>query len=528
MTQTWRDRLLLFALAVMVNGSVAALVSQPGYVDAYYYFNGGQIIANGRPLTEPYIWNYAYAAGSLPVPAFGFWQPLPSLLAALGIAALRFLPPFDAAQVVFVLLAAIIPVLAYHVASRLGERRHALLAGLLAVFSGFYVIVWSLPESFTPFALCGAASLLLAGEGMARRRRREWLIAGVFAALSHLARADGLLLIGIVVIMALLIRLPARARLMFAGLALAGYVVTISPWLLRNFAVFGGLQPPGGLNALWLMEYNDLFNYPQNVTPARYFAAGWNAILAVKWDALVTNTTSFVAVVNLIFLTPLTLIGLWRRWRNDRLKPALWYGVALFAAMTFAFSLVGARGGYFHSAGALIPFVFSAAALGLDDILHWAVARRGWNFHASSRFFGASLIVMAALLTGYLIMLRIVGLPLSGEVAYNTADAVYAEIGAELARLDVPPDAPVMSNNSPGFYYFTGHGGVPLPNGDEATLLQAADDYGVSYLVVDHNVPDGLVSLFKHGPVSRRLELIQVYGSDSAATYLYRIQPQGP
>ncbi len=526
MNQRTRDLLLLAALSILVNGIVAALVAQPGYIDAYYYFNGGKAIADGHGFVEPYLWNYAYTHPTLPAPAFAFWQPLPSILAAIGIALLRFVPAFDAAQVIFVLLAAALPVLSYLIGSELGERRHALLAGLLTVFSGFYVIYWSLPESFTPFAVSGAGALALAGAGMRWRRGWPWLAAGVCAAFGHLARADGVLLIGVVLAMALLTRVPTRARLTFAALSLVGYGIVMIPWYWRNWVTFGGLQAPGGLNALWLIEYNDLFNYPQNVTAVRYFAAGWGTILGMKLDALWINLWRFIAEDNLIFLTFLTPIGLWRRWRNAWLKPAVLYGIALFVAMTFAFSLVGANGGFFHSAGALLPFVFPAAVLGLDDVLHWAAARRGWNFRMAGRFFGSALIVMAALLTAYLVAARVVGLPYSGQIVWNNSHTVYAEIGAELSREGALPDAPVMSNDPPGFFYFTGHGGIALPNGDEPSLLRAADDYHVEFLVVDKNVPDGLISLFEHGPSTNRLQLIDTFGGGTGKVYLYRVLPR--
>ena len=530
MSLAWRDRLVLIGLAVIVNGIVAALISQPGYVDAYYYFNGGLAIAGGHALTEPYIWNFAYATGSLPVPAFGFWQPLASVLTAAGIVALPFLPPFDAAQAVYVLMAAVLPLLTYHVASRLGERRHAMLAGLLTVFSGFYVFYWSLPETFTPFALSGATTLILTGEGLNRPRRWIWAAAGGCAALAHLTRADGLLLIAVVVMMPLLRNsLPGRERFFAAALAMGGYTIVMLPWYLRNLATFGAIQAPGGLNSLWLVEYNDLFNYPTNLSASRYFAAGWGTILTTKLDALTLNLAHFLAEDNLVFLLPFTLISGWRCWRSNGLFPALLYGVLLFTAMTAAFSLVGARGAFFHSAGALLPFIFSAAALGLDDVLHWMAARRHWNFESSSRFFGAAMIALAALVTAFVCGSKMISSPAhSGEIAYNQMHAAYPTIGAELDTMGVSPDSPVMSNDPPGFFYFTGHGGIPLPNGDEDTLLRAADDYHVQYLVVDQNLPGDLTHLYLTGPTSRRLRLIKTYDGNEGKVQLYQIIPASP
>ena len=140
-----KDLVVLAVLAILVNGVVALLVTTPAYVDAFYYFDGGLRIASGDGWQEPYIWNYVAATGSLPVPAFGYWQPLAALLAAAGVKLFGWLmPDFGAAQLIFVLVAAILPLIAYELGLALGERKHAWLAGLLTVFSGLYVIYSSI------------------------------------------------------------------------------------------------------------------------------------------------------------------------------------------------------------------------------------------------------------------------------------------------------------------------------------------------------------------------------------------------
>ncbi len=527
MSQRLRDRLILLALGLAVNGAVAALVASPGYTDAYYYFAGATLLVRGGPLVEPYLWQYLSAPASLPAPAFGYWQPLPSLLGALAMVALPGLPPFDAAQVPFVLLAASLPIIAYEVAAQIGERRHAWHAGLLMTFSGFYVIYWSLPDSFTPFAMAAAAALALAASARGCAAPWRWAAAGVAAGLAHLARADGLLLIPVLAAAAAIPGGGRSLRARLAGLAAIalGYLMAMGLWWARNLTVFGSVQPPGGFSTLWLLDYNELFIYPPaSLTPARYFAAGAGPLLAAKWQALLGNLATFIGVQNLIFLTPFTLIGMTRRWRSPWLAIPAIYGLLLFAAMTLAFTLPGLRGGWLHSGGALMPFITAAAALGLDDAIAWAARRRRWPAARARRLFGAAAIALATLLTGYLVLRGVVGLPYRGVIVWNQADAIYDEIGQALNALGVPPDRPVMVNNPPGFFVHTGRGGVPLPAGGEAMLLQAADDYRIAYLVVDRNVAPGLSDLYWQGPQSPRLALLEVFRSGDPV-YLYHILP---
>jgi hypothetical protein len=524
-----RDLILLYLLALLVNGVVAWLVADPGYVDAYYYFNGGRLIAAGKPLVDPYLWNYAYPATSAAIPAFAYWQPLPSFLAAAGIVLFGRGNPFDSAQVMYVLTGSCLPLITYAVARQLTERRIALVAGLLTVFSGFYAVYWSLPESFTPFALSGAGVLALIGLGRKSGAWWAWLAAGACAGLAHLSRADGVLLLAVAALMALL---PAESvslnrRLRNAGLSVAGYLVVMAPWFARNLAVFGGLQAPGGLSTLWLVDYNDLFNYPSNLTAARYFGAGWGVILGDKGRALLGNLATFVGVHNMVFLLPLTIIGLWRHWRDDWLLPAVVYGAALFAAMTFAFTWPGVRGGWFHSGAALLPFVDVAAALGLDSAVRFGVRHRAnWRYERASGGFGGLLIGLAAAVTAALIAGRVVGFSDWGRIAWNEQNEAYAEIDDALDLLGASLQSVVMVNNPPGFYYYTGRGGVPLPNGDEETLLRAAEDFGASFLVVDRNVVPALQSLYADGPRSDRLTLVDTFGGEDDPVYLYRIACQ--
>ena len=186
-----RDVLWLFLLAVAVRLSVAVLVPRPGYMDTAYYAAGAVWLVQGGDLTEPFLWNYLGNPAGLPHAGFLYWMPLPSLLAA-PFAAL-FPGSFFALQLPFALLSAILPLIGYAVAwQATGVRHHAWVAGLLVLFSGFFVPYWTLPETFAPFALFGSLALWLAGR---ERGRLASLLAGLLVGLAHLTRPDGLLLL---------------------------------------------------------------------------------------------------------------------------------------------------------------------------------------------------------------------------------------------------------------------------------------------------------------------------------------------
>src|SRR5690242_17880047 len=78
---------VLFGAAVILRLAVALVVGQPGFVDAYYYYQVAENWHNGRGLTETTVWNYQagglfdpVAPGNLEHPAFSYWTPLSTLL----------------------------------------------------------------------------------------------------------------------------------------------------------------------------------------------------------------------------------------------------------------------------------------------------------------------------------------------------------------------------------------------------------------------------------------------------------------
>ncbi len=84
-----------------------------------------------------------------------YWMPLPSLLIAPFFAILGV--SYRAAQIPFLLLSLIPPVIAFRLCYRVsGSCQYAWLAGLYTIFSGFYLVYWVSPDNFAPFAVTRA------------------------------------------------------------------------------------------------------------------------------------------------------------------------------------------------------------------------------------------------------------------------------------------------------------------------------------------------------------------------------------
>ncbi len=493
--------LFLFALAVRV--LTALPVRQPGYMDAYYYYNGAESLYGGQGLQENFIWNYLDDPQGLPHPGYLYWMPLSSLLIYPFF--LVFGASYRVAQIPFILLSSLLPLITYHVGRQTSSKgRHALGAALLTVFSGFYTAYWVAPDNFTPFAVTASLSLWLMGAGLSQKGKGSQLwffvLAGLLAGLSHLARADGPLLLAAlaVVVAGEVWRRKDRRGVALAGLllALVGYVVIMAPWFYRNWRAIGAPLSPAGTKTLFLQSYDDLYSYGRELTLSSYLAWGWGPILASKLEACWLNLQNVLASALLIFLPPFAALGLWGWRRRLEYRPFLVYGFLLYLTMSLAFTFPGMRGGMYHSSSALGPFLFPAALAGLDTALAWIARRRSrWHVPTAQVFFSVGFVGLAVLVSGFVYHRRVLGEGGLSDPAWNHDDEVYDQIALWLEE-NAPPQAAILVNNAPSFYYHSHRPCLSLPNEELEVVIAVAHRYGARYLALERNHPRPLQALY--------------------------------
>jgi hypothetical protein len=298
----------------------------------------------------------------------------------------------------------------------------------------------------------------------------------------------------------------------------------MSPWLVHNWTTTGRLLSIAGAKSLFLTNYDDLYGLGKTLDLSTYLSWGVGNILSSKLDALWVNLQTLVAVVGMIVLAPLAVIGFWQRRRAALYQAVMVYGAALYLAMSLAFTFPGARGGMFHSGAALLPFVFSAALVGLDAVVGWAAARiPTWEAAKARRGFTWELVGLAVLMSVALYGLRMRG--------WNQADAVYGAIGARLRVVPQrgQPSTVVVVNNPPGYVYHTGQWAIAIPNGDTDTLLAAARRYGAAWVVLEANHPAALSGLYDQPRSDPRLILIETFPVQGGSpAFLFKLKdPSG-
>ena len=509
-------------------------LTQPIYTDAYYYTTNGQQLASGQGFSEMIIWQFLDDPVGLPAPSHTYWMPLPSILAAAGY---LLVDDFNGAQLLFWLLGGLLPVLAYEISRQLGGQRwQGWVTALFAAIGGFYAPFLIQPSTFAPFAWAGGLCLLALGLATARdgpqesnpvlsedqsdsRRLMWWMVAGLTAGLAHLTRADGLLLLFVGVLIWLLAVRRRRRSMRFAlswlGLLLAGYLLVMGWWFLRNWLVIGSPLPTAGTQSIFLTTYDDLFAFGRVISLEGFINWGWANILRSRLDALWVAIQTLIAVSGLIFLVPFIIVALFRYYRQRYtrilLLPALLFAITTMAILVPLFSFPAMRGSFFHSSIALWPWTTALAVAGISFSVDWAAARLPhWRPERAKRLFSILFIIIAVVMTG--------------ADAQNKLTSLKDPETLQLIIKELPDSAVVMVGDAPAFNYHSGLPAISIPNEPPNVLLEAADRYGVTYVVLDENYPQPLADIHAGLSIHPRLQLERTVGE----TKLFRIIDLAP
>lgn len=481
-----RRNLFLAGLAFVILSAVAMFQQSPGYMDADYYYVTGVELSSGGGFWDYFLWNYLSDPTGIPVPSHTYWMPLSSMLVAIGIR--LFGDSFFAARILIIAVAASLPIVTGRLAYVLGQSSsRAFIAGLLAVFSGYYLVFLPVSDAFGLYMLLGGIFFLLVYKRSTNPQLLDPLLLGLVVGLLHLARADGILWlpIGAWVLMKTSrgAGLWSREFLQSLLLFVVGYAVLMAPWFWRNWNYYGAFFAPGGSKALWLTNYDELFSFPASrLNFTNWAQSGFGEILSARLWAAGQNLQTLLAVQGGIILLPLIIIGAWNYRKTIMVQGAVLYWILLFLLMTLALPFPGVRGSFFHSGSALQPLLWALVPAGLDRLINWGRAKRGWKEAQARPVFTAGLITIIAAVS-FLLTASSLGFPEGpgwGETFFR-----YQAVGEHLQTIDPGSSGPVMINNPPGYSLATSQPAIVIPGGAIESTLAAARKYEAGYLVLE-------------------------------------------
>jgi hypothetical protein len=236
--------------------------------------------------------------------------------------------------------------------------------------------------------------------------------------------------------------------------------------------------------------------YPaSDLTFTNWLASGFSSIAQARVWALGQNLQTSLAVQGMIFLLPLTLIGMWESRQDVRVRVGGSIWLLVFILMTFILPFVGARGGFFHAGAALFPLFLAVVPLGLEKFIQWGERIRDWKPDKARIGFSILLILSALFFTSGIVYIRVIG-NAAHEIVWGSSQKFYQRVDRHLLTYGIQPEEIVLVNNPPGYIVANGRAAIAIPDGDENTLLEVAERYHASYIILEQNHPQGLELLY--------------------------------
>ena len=503
--------LAVFAVALVVRGFTALQLAGPENLDAEYYFSLAQNLVRGRGFVLDAIWHFLDNPQGLPHPAGEFWLPLTSLVQALG---LLLGWGYRYAQIPQILMSSALVVLAFRFAQEIsGSKAVASLAAFFTLFGGGTVMARQVDvDCYATYALAGSLALYALHRG---QKSPAWLCSsGLFIGLASLTRKDGVLLLGVLLVYLAYLswrRIPYSRAAAMAAIAL--FVALNLPWQIRNWYVFGQLNPvPMGYPAL-LREYSDFFAYRPQLDWQHFLSWGWPWQLRAKAAAAIRNVARFAWVLQ-FWQVPLCFAGLWAVRKRHSLLPIWLYPLLSYWVLTLIYTFPSEHGTWLHSLGPFVPFGAAFSALGVCALAQ-SLSR---DIRVQRAFLlQASVPCCAALLA------CVLGVGMArAEIATNHRWTAGRTAIGQWVLANTLPQTTVMSNVALGVALETGRPAVAVPYGDLSTVLQVADRFAAQYLIAWDGRPQGLpTELMSHSVNHSRLHLLQQWDQ----VRIFRVEP---
>jgi hypothetical protein len=482
-------------LALAVRGVTMCFVPAPGYFDACYHYAMASRLYHGHGLSEVVVWSYLAQPAAVEHPVDAWWISLQAV--CMWLSFLLCGENLRAAQLPAALCSSALAALSAWVAWDLTRsRRHLWWTGLFAIFSGFWFPHWVGTDYFSLYGLAGAAALVLAYRGL--RDDPRWFVpAGICGGLAYLTRGHGQLFVAAMALS--WVWAVARGRLrplpsggwLAAGLLAA--LLTMSPWLLHLQRTQGSPLSGEFAKVMFIREFNDLFifhtqrlgwSYHLNLTDPSP-AWGWWPLVKSKVEALWLNLDLWARPA-LFFMTPLFLLGVCARREGPRTTrlggreefgPFWIYSVTLYLMVSFLYTFLGTHGTTFHAAGALMPFILTAAMAGLDHAVDWLGQR--WRPEAREERRRVYTMLAFAIAVGLSVIWT------AGTArSWRDYRGAHQAIASALAPR-VQTGAPVMILDPATYHQVSGQPAVVIASEGPAAAAEAARRYNVEFLVLE-------------------------------------------
>lgn len=468
----WFWLMLIAGFAVRL--VAASLAPHPGIADSNHYFMLASNLADGRGFVIDYIWQYHNPPADVTHP-IDYWMPLPALWPALGLA----LAPDNlfAALIPSVIFGTALGVLAYAIAAACGgdeKMRLVAMAGVL--FLPEFVLNAARTDTTLSYVLFAGITCIAFYRGM-RGQGWAFLVAGMFAGLAQLSRQDGLLFApAFLVSIAIYAYVQGWKAIPWRWLLLipAGWLLVLSPWMWRNWQLYGVLMPSGFSRTLFMTSFIDQFTYGRTLDLQHYLDWGLGNIvsnIALQASANIKMSYSLLDV-GLPIMVLLGFVSLWQHKQREvalMLILPLVLILGLFTSYTFLTPFHTQGGSFKKSYMLVIPFLSVVGA--------WWVTR-----HVQPRWMisGVALALMAFNLANAFDLVR---LDFAAAARFNQSVIDLKPLLDAAGDVNGDDEIIIMTQD-PYILNYHGYRALMIPSDPLDMILEAAYRYNVDYILL--------------------------------------------
>lgn len=491
---------ILIIIGFIVRLIGAMLTPHPGIADPNHYFDLARNLADGRGFVIDYIWQYHNPPADLTHP-IDYWMPLPAVYPALSMA--LFGKTLFVALIPSVIIGTLLMVLVYWICATVGlEQSTGLIAMASILFLPEFVLNSIRTDTTLSYVLYIGIACVAFYKGMGGQSR--WLlITGICGGLAQLSRQDALIFAPAIILALIICWKVSDEPLNWRALWLIplGWIGIMSPWLIRNYSLFGAILPAGASRTLFMTSFIDQFTYGRTLDLQHYLDWGIGNIVS-NWVFQSLANVKMIYVLLDVGLPIFAFVGigglLYQRDKKRLLMLILPLSMVLGLFLFYSFvTPFHTQGGSFKKSYMLvIPFMAMAGA--------WMLTR-----YLSSRRIAYALtgVMLALMFMNTIDLLR-------GEFAllksFDDSIIALSERLQELGDFNGDGEIVVMSQD-PYIMDYHGYRGIMIPSDSREMILEAAYRYQVDYILLP-SARESLDSLYDGTQTDPRLSRLEVEG----------------
>ncbi len=465
--------LLIFGITLITKAILCGVSKFPMIGDSYWHFLFAKSFLTDSWATLPFTEGYWQGVDK----AFYTQYRPPLFNLTLGIVFSIFGPSFEIAKLMVVLFTTSMVLPIYLIAKRLYDEKCAIYSTILLVTISSYFLSLTFEVYVYPATTYFFLSVLYL------YLKRDWNYVAILAAMSYLTHLTS----SILFFSLILFELIKNRKILFSAIKnrniqikvkyfypIVIFILLISPWLIRNYTVFGDpfyaagryaplcAVPPDfdTLSPPTLTKYLNFILNPVNFIQTKignifltFFPRPYSITFST-WDikALWEPVKINWALAGFFTYPLLFVIIYFLIRRPTEMIPFLFY-----LGMIISLFLIGYRGGFIPS-----QILSLCVLLGI-----WVI-----NIVKNNRIF--------ICLIGIILILQCVSLIYDRSRQKEIPDnELYSWI-----KNNVPADEKIMNCNANAISYWTGRGGFIPPNEDMATILNCLGNWDVHYLII--------------------------------------------